>query len=259
MKRLDNKVAIVTGGSMGLGEADSRAFIAEGAKVWITDINTEKGETLANELGENARFVKQDVRDEAGWQSLIAQVMEKDGQLDILVNNAGTVEAGTIENHSIEDFKFVMAVSAEGTFLGCKHAIPAIKASGTGSIINMASIASLQGAPNVIGYSAAKGAIEAMTRSIAAYCIGKKYKIRCNSIHPSGIVTPMVMSMREKIDNKKMEAQPTLLDGSTSKLGDPSDIANTVVFLASDESRFINGTEIRVDNGISAVSAVVPD
>ena len=259
MARLQNKVAIITGGSKGLGEANARLFAKEGATVIITDIDEKNGHKVAKDIGPSAEFHKQDVRDEEGWKSLIAQVIKEHGKLDILVNNAGVVEAGTIENQKTKDYRFVMAVSADGTFFGSKYAIEAMKETGGGSIINMASIASIQGAPNVLAYSAAKGAVEAMTRTIAAHCAVNKYNIRCNSIHPSAIMTPMVQGIREKISKANIPnaKESKVVEGN--KIGDPIDIANTVLFLASDESRFINGAQIRVDNAISVVSGTVPE
>lgn len=261
MGRLENKVAIVTGASKGLGEADARLFVREGAKVVLTDVDAEAGEKVASELGDAARFVKQDVRDAESWDQLIAQTMDDFGQLDILVNNAGVVEVGTIETQTLEEYNFIMDVSTKGTFLGCQKAIAAMRKSGGGSIVNMASIASVQGEPAVLAYCAAKGAVEAMSRSIAVHCALSKYNIRCNSVHPSGIVTPMVMSMAEKAEAAGMPL-PTDEKGEmlpTSKLGEPNDIANTVLFLASDESKFINGAQIRVDNAMSVVAGFVPE
>ncbi len=259
MGRLQNKVAIITGGSKGLGEANARLFASEGATVIITDIDEKNGRKLAKDIGPSVEFHKQDVRDEESWKSLIAQVVKDHGKLDILVNNAGVVEAGTIENQKTEDYRFVMAVSADGTFFGSKYAIEAMKETGGGSIINMASIASIQGAPNVLAYSAAKGAVEAMTRTIAAHCAVNKYGIRCNSIHPSAIMTPMVQGIRQKISKAKIPNTQESKIIESNKIGEPIDIANTVLFLASDESRFINGAQIRVDNAISVVSGTVPE
>lgn len=258
MARLQNKIAIITGGSKGLGEANARLFAREGAIVILTDIDEINGEKVAKDIGSAAQFYKQDVRNEDEWKTLIAQVMKDHGRLDILVNNAGVVEAGTIETQTTEDYRFVMAVSVDGTFFGSKYAIAAMKKTGSGSIINMASLASVQGAPNVIAYSAAKGAIESMTRSIAAHCALNKLNIRCNSIHPSAIMTPMVKSMGEKLAKAKINSpdKGNLIKGN--QIGDPIDIANTVLFLASDESGFINGAQIRVDNGISIVPGSVP-
>ena len=252
MDRLKGKVAIITGAAKGLGEANSRLFVSEGAHVIMTDVDVKNGERVAAEIGDKATFYKQDVRDEDGWASLIKQVMADHGNLDILVNNAGVVEAGTIETQSAEDYRFVMAVSADGTFFGCKHAIPAMKKTG-GSIINMASIASVQGAPNVIAYCAAKGAVESLSRGIAAHCANNKLNIRCNSVHPSAILTPMVKSMPEKIAKAKLgNDNPSMV--KAMKIGEPNDVANTVLFLASDESKFISGTRIVIDNGLSTVT-----
>jgi len=260
MGRLEGKVAIVTGAAKGLGEADARAFAREGAQVIMTDVDVENGERIAKEIGGAARFVRQDVRYEAEWKSLIDMVMAEYGKLNVLVNNAGVVEAGTIETTTEEDYRFVMAVSADGTFFGCKHAVPAMAKSGGGSIINMASIASIQGEAYVAAYCAAKGAVEALSRAVAVHCAQNKLNIRCNSVHPSGIVTPMVMSMGEKMASAGLVSlQDDNAASGVSKLGEPDDIANTIVFLASDESKFISGTTIVVDNTMSVTSGIVPE
>lgn len=257
MDRLKNKVAIITGAAKGLGEANSRLFAEEGATVIMTDVDVKNGERVAAEIGDKATFYKQDVRDEDGWVSLIKQVMSDHSKLDILVNNAGVVEAGTIETQSAEEYRFVMAVSSDGTFFGCKHAIPAMKKTG-GSIINMASIASVQGAPNVIAYCAAKGAVESISRGIAAHCANHKLNIRCNSVHPAAILTPMVKSMPAKIEKAKLGSDNPSM-AKSMKLGEPSDVSNAVLFLASDESKFISGTRIIIDNGLSTVTGHIAD
>lgn len=258
MGRLDGKVAIITGAAKGLGEADARIFAREGATVIMTDVDEAAGQAIAHEIG--ATFVKQDVRSEDGWKALIDDVVKTHGGLHVLVNNAGVVEVGTPESQTYEDYKFIMEVSADGTFLGCKYAIPAMRDAGGGSIINMASIASVQGEPYVAAYCAAKGAIEALSRSVAVYCAKGKMNIRCNSIHPSGIVTPMVISMGEKVATAGLGSLEDQGEGAgTSKLGEPDDIANTVLFLASDESKFISGAQIRVDNAMSVVTGTVPE
>jgi len=260
MGRLDNKVAIITGASKGLGEADARLFAKEGAKVVLTDVDVENGERIAHEIGSAARFVKHDVCDADAWEKLVSQTVDDFGGLNILVNNAGVVELGTVETQTIEQYRFIMEVSATGTFLGCQKAMPAMLKSGNSSIINMASIASVQGEAAVFAYCAAKGAVESMSRSIAAHCAQNKYSIRCNSVHPSGIITPMVMDMAAKI--AKAGILPPSDDAQSigpSKLGEPKDIANTVLFLASDESKFINGAQIRVDNAMSIIAGTVPE
>jgi len=255
MKRLSQKVAIITGAAKGLGEAEARRFAEEGAQVILTDVDTENGERIAAEIGDQAQFYKHNVCDENQWKTLIDDVLKTHGKIDILINNAGVVEAGTIETQTTEEFRFVMNVSVEGTFFGCKYVIPAMKENGGGSIINMASIASLRGAPNVIAYSAAKGAVESMSRSIAAHSANNKLGIRCNSVHPSAIMTPMIKSMPEKMAKARLRETTTNQDMSKSGIiGHPNDIVGAVLFLASDESKFISGTQIVIDNGLLSLT-----
>lgn len=256
--RLQGKVAIVTGAAKGLGEADARLFAAEGARVILTDVDEKNGERVAREIGERAIFVRQDVREEKGWQDLIQKVMTDFGRLDVLVNNAGVVEAGTIESTTEAAYRFVMAVSADGTFFGCKHAIPAMRKSGGGSIINMASIGSVQGEPLVAAYCAAKGAVESLTRAVAVHCAQGKMKIRCNSVHPSGIDTPMVREFGGKVVAAQLVPPQGAFPHGASPLGRPNDIAYAALYLASDESLFVNGQRIIVDNTMSVTSGHVP-
>ena len=258
MGRVSGKVAIVTGAAKGLGEADARLLATEGAKVVLTDVDEANGARVAAEIGSSARFVRQDVRDEAAWQALIADVMAREGRLDILVNNAGVVEVGNIENTTAEAWRFIMAVSADGTFFGCKHAIPAMKRSGGGSIINMASVASLQGVPMVTAYCAAKGAVEALTRAVAVHCTQNRLPIRCNSVHPAGMDTPMVRSMGPKLAEAGMLPAADAPPPTPTRLGAAEDIAQAVLYLASDESRFVNGQKLVVDNSLTVTPGVVP-
>jgi 3(or 17)beta-hydroxysteroid dehydrogenase len=260
MGRLSGKVAIVTGAAKGLGEADARLMAQEGARVILTDVDEVNGARVAAEIGGAARFVRHDVRSESEWQALIAGVVAKEGRLDVLVNNAGVVEAGNVENTTAEDWRFIMAVSADGTFFGCKHAIPAMKASGGGSIINMASVASIDGHHTVFAYCAAKGAVEALTRAVAVHCTQSGLSIRCNSIHPSGMDTPMVRGIGSKLAAAGMVApvDPTAPPAPTTPLGSAQDIAWAVIYLASDESRFVSGQKMVVDNTLTVTPGVVP-
>jgi 3(or 17)beta-hydroxysteroid dehydrogenase len=259
MGRLDGKVAIVTGGAKGLGEADCILFAREGARVVITDVDGEGGQRVAAACPPgSARFLRHDVRDEAAWQSVIADVMATEGRLDILVNNAGVVEVGTIETTTSEAWRFNMAVSADGTFFGCKHAIPAMRKSGGGSIVNMASIASIQGEYLVTAYCAAKGAVEALTRAIAVYCARQGLNIRCNSVHPSAMDTPMVRGVPDKLAAANLGSLLTSNASTSSAVGLPNDVAYAVLYLASEESRFVNGTRIVIDNAMSVTTGGIP-
>jgi len=250
MDRVKGKVAIVTGGSAGLGRADATALVAEGAQVVITDIAEKEGRGLADELNSrspnSAIFLQQDVRDEARWREVIAEATRHFGGLHVLVNNAGTVKMATPETCTLEDFRLQNAIMAEGVFLGCKHAIPAIRECGGGSIINMSSTASHLGYPVYFAYSAAKGAVRSMTKAIAIHCQQNKYNIRCNSIHPGAIDTQMVRD-----SSRELGIDMSVWDETPTGLGRPSDVANLVVYLASDESRFVNGAEILIDNALT--------
>ena len=250
MLRLKDKVALVTGGSKGLGEADVRRFLAEGASVVIGDVDTVAGENLARELGHDAHFVSLDVRSEENFAAVIEGVMAQFGQLDILVNNAGVIELGTPEAVTESDYRFIMAVSVDGTVFGCKHAIPAMRRSGGGSIINMASIASVQGVPFFAAYSAAKGAVEAYTRAVSVYCTTNKLPIRCNSIHPGIFATPMHKLIGEKMAKASVGGPSEVYkERPKNPVGDPDEVALLATFLASDESRYITGQRFVIDNG----------
>lgn len=252
MGRLAGKIAIITGAAKGLGEADARMFAREGATVILTDVDRASGEALAADIGRKAEFHYHDVRYDAEWKALVDDVVARHGRVDILVNNAGVVTLGNIETQTEEDYRFIMAVSADGTFFGCKHAVRAMKETGGGSIVNMASIASIVGEPSVAAYAAAKGAIESLTRSVAVHSAQNKYNIRCNSVHPAGILTPMVVDVMRQTGAISADADPAT---APIQLGAPDDIANTVLFLASDESRYISGAAIRVDSAKSVVEA----
>jgi 3(or 17)beta-hydroxysteroid dehydrogenase len=246
--RVEGKVALVTGGAMGLGKADCQAFAREGARVIVTDRDAVLAHKVADEIGGDAMAL--DVTDEAQWIEVIRAVEERYGQLDILVNNAGNVIFEDILECSLDNFKLHMSIHVEGTFLGCQKAIPLMAKGGGGSIVNMASTASLLGYGNIPAYTAAKGAIRSMTKSIAMYCQDEDNKIRVNVLMPGGIETPMVMEVSGRTGEEPMEIPDGVLPKDS--LGHPTDVANVVLFLASDEARFLTGVEIPVDNGLFA-------
>jgi 3(or 17)beta-hydroxysteroid dehydrogenase len=250
MNRLHGKVAIVTGAASGLGRADAEFLARAGARVLLTDVNTKAGAEVAAALNAErsgcAAFAEHDVRDEQRWTEVVSEAQRRFGALNVLVNNAGVVVVATPETTTLEQFRFANSVMSEGVFLGCRAAIPAIRAAGGGSIINMSSVASHLGYPVFFAYSAAKGAVRAMTKSIAVHCQMNKYHIRCNSVHAGAIETPMVVAANEALGLKMTD-----YEAAPWGLGKPADVANVVVFLASDESRFINGTEIVIDNALT--------
>lgn len=247
MGRVAGKVALVTGGASGMGKADAHLLAAEGATVVVADLNESEGQAVVAEIGGTAVFMRLNVADEQNWESVIADIVKKFGKLDILVNNAGIIALGTIVDTTLESWRLVNSVNSDGVFLGCKHAIPAMAASGGGSIVNMSSVAAIHGQSFVAAYTASKGAVRALTKSIAMYCKEQKNNIRCNSIHPDGVKTPMVV----KVATGKETATQEDIDeiGKFGNMCEPEDIANLVLYLASDESRFVTGTEMLIDNG----------
>lgn len=250
MGRVSGKVALITGAAAGLGRADAIALVREGARVCITDVNAAAGETLAAELNRgsagSAYFIRHDVRDEDQWIGVIAEVKRRFGGLHVLVNNAGVVVMGTPESTTLDQFRLQQSVMSEGVFLGCKHAIPVMRDAGGGSIINMSSIASHLGYPVYFAYSAAKGAVRSMTKAIAVHCQMNKYNIRCNSVHPGAMHTNMV-----ETSAKELGIPISAFEQMPSGLGQPEDVANLVIFLASEESRFVNGAELMIDNALA--------
>jgi len=247
MDRVAGKVAIVTGAASGMGKADAQLLAQQGAKVVLADMSDADGQLVADEIGESALYLHLDVTNEENWKSVIAQTLETFGKLDILVNNAGIISVGSVVDTDLNDYRKINAVNNEGVFLGCKHAIPAMEQSGGGSIINMSSVAALSGVSFVAAYSASKGAVMALTRSIALYCKEQKNGIRCNSIHPDGVKTPMVVKVATGRDQASEEEIEAL--GKAGNMCEPSDIANLVLYLASDESSFVTGAQMLIDNG----------
>lgn len=252
MDRVKDKVIVVTGAATGLGLADSRALIAEGASVIMTDIDAESGEASAQELG--ATFFQQDVSEEFSWNDLMTMVEAKFQRLDGLVNNAGIAPIANIETTSTETWKNVLGVHLDGTFWGCQAAIELMKKSGGGSIVNMSSTAALVGIGPYLAYSAAKGGIRSMTKSIAIHCKQQKLNIRCNSVHPGSISTAMVHhALKELVGTDLMAQDDPEQTRIAMGIGEPDDVAHMIVYLLSDESKHVTGAEMVIDNGDTLV------
>ena len=249
MGKLDGKIALVTGAASGLGEASARLMATEGATVVLADINREAGARVADEIGGAAEFAHLDVTSEAAWEDVISGIVARHGGLNVLVNNAGVVVSATIEDTSLEQLNFVRAVNFDGPFLGCKHAIPAMAASGGGSIVNISSAASIVGTPAYAAYSCTKGAVRSLTQTVAVHCKQRGNKVRCNSIHPGGVDTPMVHKLAEGATPLSLEM--TAVGKTSDRIANPIDVAYAVVYLASDDADFVNGAALSVDDGMA--------
>jgi 3alpha(or 20beta)-hydroxysteroid dehydrogenase len=247
MGRLQGKVAVVTGASQGMGEAHARTFVREGAKVVMTDVNEDRGREIAAELGANAHFVKQDVANRDDWERVVADTNARFGDITVLVNNAGIIGPvqGLLE-FSEEDFLAVCAVNQTGVFLGMKMVIPSMIRAGGGSIVNISSIAGMLGTKESsnAAYCASKWAVRGMSKLIAAQ-FGHQ-GIRCNSVHPGYILTPMMIAATDEHGGGAAAAIPL------GRLAQPQEVANLVLFLASDEASFVSGAEHVVDGAMIA-------
>ena len=247
MKRVQDKVALVTGGASGVGFETVKLLLADGAKVVISDINEQAGQALADACGERAVFVRHDVTSEDDWRAAIATAQQRFGPLDILINNAGILIPGSIATATLAQFRQLMQVNADSCFIGCQQGIEAMKERG-GSIVNMASVSSWLPIEGYAGYSATKAAVASLTRSAALYCRNNGLPVRVNSLHPDGIYTPMMQASAPGVPAKFL-----LFDAKKNPKGRaamPEHIAKVLVFLASDDSQAINGAEIRADSAI---------
>ena len=251
------KVALVTGGASGIGAETARLLAANGAAVAVADINGEGGaETVAaiEAAGGQAVYISLDVTSEASWTAAVASVVERFGGLHIVVNGAGIEVMAKIADTSLEVFHRVMAVNVDGVFLGIKHAMPAMRDAGGGSIINISSIAGIRGYNRQIAYVASKGAVRLMTKAAAAEAAFYGFNVRVNSVHPGAIDTPMVRGMMAHHDEAGQQAGMEKMRQMhpIGRMGQPIDIANAILFLASDASSFMTGAELVVDGGITA-------
>ncbi len=262
--RLEGKVALVTGSAQGIGKETAIILAREGAMVVVSDVNDSLGQSVAKEIGKNAIYIHLDVTQEYDWQHCCAEIIKHYGKLDILVNNAGIT--GFLEgfgpqdpeNASLTSWRQVHAVNSDGVFLGCKYGIKAMKQSGGGSIINISSRSGLVGIPAAAAYAASKAAVRNHTKSVALYCCQQEYHIRCNSVHPAAILTPLWDPMLGNGPDRDEKMEAIAKDIPMKKLGMPADVGNAVLFLASDESKYITGIELTIDGGILAGAAASP-
>ncbi len=262
MLRLTGKTALVTGAGRGIGAQIARTFAAEGATVIVTDIDVATGMAVAEAL--DATFLRLDVSSEVEW----AAVAERFPTMDVVVNNAGVTgfegpsdgapPAHDPEHATLEDWRAVHAVNLDGTFLGCRYAIRAMRAKGAGSIVNISSRSGLVGIPMAAAYASSKAAVRNHTKSVALYCAGQGLNIRCNSIHPAAVMTPMWEPMLGDGPDRADREAAMVADTPLKRFGTPSEVAALAVLLASDEAAYMTGAELTIDGGILAGSAATP-
>ena len=255
--RLENKVVLISGGASGIGAATARLVVREGGKAVLADRDAAKGEALARKLGNAAIFANLDVTDEPAWQKAVSTAVETFGGLHGLLNAAGVGVRNSIEDCSVEEYRRVNDINSMGTFLGCKHAIPAMTKTikdqgGGGSIVNISSVLGLRGASYAMAYCASKGAVRSLTKNVALHCAQMKYGIRCNSVHPGYIDTPMIAPrLSGTVDNMSGRQWLESLH-PLGRLGRAEEVANMILFLLSDESGFSTGSEFVCDGGLTA-------
>ena len=258
MPKLQNKSALITGAASGIGEAIARCFVREGAQVVIADIDVENGKRIACEIG--AVFFELDVASETDWEKLTAA----HPAIDIVVNNAGITGFETSpgphdpEHASLAEWHRVHAVNLDGCFLGCRYAIGAMKAKGTGAIINMSSRSGLVGIPGAVAYASSKAAIRNHTKSVALYCAQQGWQIRCNSIHPAAILTPMWEALIGDGPDKATRKAAMVADTPMKRFGSVEEVAALALLLASDDAAYMTGSELHLDGGLLAGSAASP-
>lgn len=264
MKRLNHKVALITGAAQGIGAAIAQAMAGEGAKVVLTDINEALLQQTAQRLGMPALVL--DVREESQWEAAMRRILAEHGGLHVVVNNAGItgLEEGDLhdpEHVSLEEWRRVHTTNLDGVFLGCKHALRAMRhlpQGECGSIINISSRSGIVGIPAAAAYASSKAAVRNHTKSVALYCAEQRLTVRCNSIHPAAILTPMWEPILGTGPEREATMQLMVADTPLRRFGTPQEVASLAVFLASEESAYVTGSEFHVDGGILAGSAAVP-
>ena len=269
MGRLSEKVALVTGAAQGIGAAIAEAFLREGATVLLTDIRDAQGTARAEALGAGAHYERLDVREGEHWSRVTQGLLDRFGRLDVVVNNAGITgfEDGPVahdpEHATLEAWHAVLATNLDGVFLGCQHAIRAMRrnaspTAGGGSIVNISSRSGLVGIPLAAAYAASKAAVRNHTKSVALYCAQQGLRIRCNSVHPAAIMTPMWDAMLGAGPGRSEREAALVRDTPLRRFGTPEEVAQMVVYLASDESAYTTGAEFVLDGGLLAGSAAAP-
>jgi NAD(P)-dependent dehydrogenase (short-subunit alcohol dehydrogenase family) len=257
LKRVANKRAFITGAAGGLGAATARMLARHGARVFITDVDEAAVQAVAAEINREAGAdvawaAKQDVRDEALWQRLLGEASHAMGGLSVLVNNAGIGSLGSVERIELKEWRRVMEVNVESILLGCKHTLPYLREQQPASIVNISSLAAFKVDPDYTAYNTSKAAVAMLTKSVAVDCARQKIDVRCNSIHPAfirtGIVAPFFNALGEEEATRKLTRGIPM-----RRLGEPDDVAYAVLYLASDESRYVTAAELVIDGGACAV------
>ncbi|WP_460804418.1 glucose 1-dehydrogenase [Microbulbifer agarilyticus] len=264
MHRLENKVALVTGAAKGIGRAVAELFAQEGATVILSDIDDAQGQAVCAEIGGTARYIHLDVAEESHWDSTSSAIEQQFGRLDILVNNAGitgfmeTEGPFDPENFNLPSWQKIHQVNVEGVAMGCRAAIKLMKQAAHGSIVNLSSRSGNVGIPGAAAYASSKAAIRNHTKSVALYCAQQGYRIRCNSIHPGAILTPLWDSILGQGHDREQAIAKISADIPLRTMGEPIDVAYAAVYLASEESKYVTGAELIIDGGILAGSAASP-
>lgn len=264
MNRLLNKITLVTGAARGIGRAIAELFHAEGAIVIVTDINDADGEAVVNQFSERAEYHHLDVSQEADWQQVFYRITQRYDRLDVLVNNAGisgfleTPGPHTPEDLDLESWRQVHAVNSDGVALGCKYAIQRMKKHRSGSIVNISSRSGVVGIPYMVSYAASKAAVRNHTKSVALYCADQGYNIRCNSLHPGAILTPLWDPILGEAEQRQQMIRELSSQVPLGRMGSPLDVAYAALYFASDESTYVTGSELHIDGGILAGSEAAP-
>ncbi|TPK73546.1 glucose 1-dehydrogenase [Mesorhizobium sp. B2-4-15] len=254
--RVAGKIALVTGAGLGLGRASALLLAAEGATLAVSDIDEALAADTARQIekaGGEALALRHDVSKPEDWPCVMAAIEERFGRLDVLVNNAGIAIARNIEDTTLAEWRRTMAINLDGVFLGCQEGIKLMKRSGGGSIVNLSSIDGIIGEAELAAYCASKGGVRTLTKAVAVHCAEQRYGIRCNSIHPGYIWTPQTENYLRDLGTLDQEKAKALSRHPIGSLGEPNDIAYMVLYLASDESKFVTGSEMVVDGGYLAV------